>query len=295
MALSIESFAQGNLRPYRIYDGLTPYGPGEWVSLIAEYEAAWFIRSGGATVRQGGEVVRVRTGDWLFLGLGPRERRFDDDCMLLSINYRWFNHQGRALWPLTQPWSPDPARTGTLSQLGDALSAAVCPVLGNPVYLLGGLELNPRQYLAMMGAFIAWLAEATALLEDSGSEVAPLDGSTPQLARIREMLFLHPLSESLNLDTLARTAGISRTTLERQFRQEEGCSPHAFLERRRLRAAKDGLLIGERTIKDVAQGLGFTHLSQFSTWFRRLAGCSPREFRLGQHALKARGNKAADV
>jgi AraC-like DNA-binding protein len=279
MRQPIESLAQGTLRPYRIYDGMAPFGPGEWVSLSADFEAAWYLRSGGATVRFGNQVVRVRTGDWLFLGLGPREQRFDDDCMLLSINYRWLDRHGRPLWPLSTVWMPTPARTATLTRLGEALSAAVCPVLGNPVYLSGTLELTSRQYVTMQAAFLAWLVEATALLEASGTPIAPLRGSSPAMIKARDLLWRHPLGDAADLTGLARATGISRSTLERQFRLEEGCSPHGYLERRRLQVAKDELMIGQRPIKDIATTLGFTHLSQFSAWFRRLAGASPRAFR----------------
>ena len=59
----------------------------------------------------------------------------------------------------------------------------------------------------------------------------------------------------------------------------------AFLERRRLDAARDRILADTTTLKEIAFTLGFRHASHFTAWFRRHTGFSPSLYRSGAEAV----------
>jgi len=92
--------------------------------------------------------------------------------------------------------------------------------------------------------------------------------------------------EPLNLDRVARTAGLSAFHFLRLFAQVLGVTPHQYLVRARLRRAARLLADEDRSVTDVALDVGFADLSNFVRTFHRAAGVSPGAFRAA-----ARGNR----
>ena len=88
------------------------------------------------------------------------------------------------------------------------------------------------------------------------------------------------LAEHLTVDTVARSVGISGAHLHHLFRLQLGRTPHGFILEERFQKACN-LLRGTRLqSKEIAGRCGFRDAAEFSRTFRRLAGCSPREYRL---------------
>lgn len=86
--------------------------------------------------------------------------------------------------------------------------------------------------------------------------------------------------EALDLELTAAQQGLSPFHFLRLFSRVLGVTPHQYLLRSRLRRAAR-LLADEQelAITDVAYGVGFSDLSNFSRTFARAAGVSPRVFR----------------
>jgi len=85
--------------------------------------------------------------------------------------------------------------------------------------------------------------------------------------------------EPLDLERVARVAGVSAFHFLRLFAAVLGVTPHQYLVRARLRRAARLLADAERPITDIAYDVGFGDLSNFVRTFRRAAGVSPRGFR----------------
>jgi AraC-like DNA-binding protein len=86
--------------------------------------------------------------------------------------------------------------------------------------------------------------------------------------------------EPLDLDTLAREAGLSPFHFLRLFAAVVGATPHQYVVRARLRRAARILAADEaRSVTDVALEVGFGDISNFTRTFHRAAGVSPRRFR----------------
>jgi AraC-like DNA-binding protein len=99
----------------------------------------------------------------------------------------------------------------------------------------------------------------------------------PAIARVRDLLH-EQMDGNLGLDELADIAGIDRFRLTRLFRLAFGTSPHAYLVRLRLRAARRLLATG-RTPAQVAAEVGFADQSHLGRWFRRAYRMTPAAYR----------------
>jgi len=99
----------------------------------------------------------------------------------------------------------------------------------------------------------------------------------PAIARVRDLLH-EQMDGNIGLDELADMAGIDRFRLTRLFQRTFGTSPHAYLVRLRLRAARRLLAIG-RTPAQVAAEVGFADQSHLGRWFRRAYRMTPAAYR----------------
>jgi AraC-like DNA-binding protein len=86
-------------------------------------------------------------------------------------------------------------------------------------------------------------------------------------------------TESLEVDDLARAAGLSRAHFSREFRRAFGESPHAYLLTRRLERAAALLRMTDRSVADVCFSVGLRSLGSFTTSFTRTYGMSPGAYR----------------
>ncbi len=101
--------------------------------------------------------------------------------------------------------------------------------------------------------------------------------------------FIHSrLSEPLRLSELCRHANLKIRSLEYGFREVTGLTPVAYIRSLRLNAVRKALQQVEpgpqRSISEIATDVGFWHLSQFASDYRRLFGETPTETRrLAKH------------
>src|SRR5919202_2286192 len=75
--------------------------------------------------------------------------------------------------------------------------------------------------------------------------------------------------EPLDVDDLARAAGLSRAHFSREFRRAFGDSPHAYLLTRRLERAAALLRTTDRSVAEVCLDVGLASIGSFTTHFTR--------------------------
>ncbi|WP_449235653.1 AraC family transcriptional regulator [Azospirillum doebereinerae] len=105
----------------------------------------------------------------------------------------------------------------------------------------------------------------------------PAAGPLPAAVRARDALHAR-MAEDVGLEELAALAGTDRFRLNRLFRDAFGLSPHAYLVRLRLKAARRRLAAGESPAM-VAAEVGFADQSHLGRWFRRAYGMTPAAYR----------------
>jgi AraC-like DNA-binding protein len=80
---------------------------------------------------------------------------------------------------------------------------------------------------------------------------------------------------------LAKHAGMSRSTFAVKFKETVGASPIEYLARWRMLVAGDRLVNSSDPVSAIALSLGYESESAFSTAFKRVMGCSPRQYSRG--------------
>ena len=86
-------------------------------------------------------------------------------------------------------------------------------------------------------------------------------------------------AEPLDVEQLARAAGLSRAHFSREFKSAFGESPHAYLLTRRLERAAALLRNTDRQILDICLSVGLQSLGSFTTSFTRMYGMPPSAYR----------------
>ncbi|HZO60525.1 MAG TPA: helix-turn-helix transcriptional regulator [Solirubrobacterales bacterium] len=85
--------------------------------------------------------------------------------------------------------------------------------------------------------------------------------------------------DPLDVDDLARAAGLSRAHFSREFRRAFGESPHAYVLTRRLERAAALLRTTDRSVADICLTVGLRSIGSFTTSFTRTYGVSPTAYR----------------
>ena len=85
--------------------------------------------------------------------------------------------------------------------------------------------------------------------------------------------------EQLDVDDLARAAGLSRAHFSREFRAAFGESPHSYLLTRRMERAAALLRNTDRSVVDVCFSVGLQSVGSFTSSFKRTYGVTPTEYR----------------
>ncbi|MBK8202456.1 MAG: helix-turn-helix domain-containing protein [Bdellovibrionales bacterium] len=122
---------------------------------------------------------------------------------------------------------------------------------------------------------------ASVLVEEVKNARAALGGKIPvpisdSLRRVAEQLTSTP-SDMQSINFWAKSAGMSRRTFTRAFKNETGLSFSTWRRRIKISAAIRDLENG-RSVADIAFYLGYQNPSTFNALFKKQFGMSPSEF-----------------
>jgi AraC-like DNA-binding protein len=87
--------------------------------------------------------------------------------------------------------------------------------------------------------------------------------------------------EPLDVEQMARAAGLSRAHFSREFRRAFGESPHAYLLTRRLERAAALLRATDNSVAEICLAVGLQGVGSFTTSFKRAYGKTPTAYRAG--------------
>lgn len=93
----------------------------------------------------------------------------------------------------------------------------------------------------------------------------------PDILEFMEKNYMNDLTPG----EIANYTGRSLATFKRDFRKVSDLSPQKWLIRRRLEAAREQILSGNRKVTEVCFDVGFKNLSHFSRAYKAMFGCSP--------------------
>ena len=84
----------------------------------------------------------------------------------------------------------------------------------------------------------------------------------------------------ITIEDLSREVALSPFYLIRSFRHVYKQTPHQYLVAQRIARAKELLRNSDLSITEICAAVGFESLGSFSTLFRKVAGVSPRAYRI---------------
>lgn len=170
----------------------------------------------------------------------------------------------------------------------DLLPAILCirandPASGGVALIVEHLQREAREKKPGRALVLARLIEVM-LVEALRSEQAGAGaaGLLTGLGDARSAAALHAIhartAEPWTLATLAKEAGMSRSSFAERFLRMVGMTPMNYLLQWRLAVAKDLMTQGGMTVGEAALAVGYESASGFSTAFSRETGKSPKEF-----------------
>jgi AraC-like DNA-binding protein len=160
-----------------------------------------------------------------------------------------------------------------VAQLDEEMVAAMLNFIGMVRGLLR-VPSHPNMDRVLHLLFEAWFFGFGPYLHSTESQrvATAAEQHTEEFLRLVEQHF----HQHHALDWYAQQLNITPKRLSICVKETSGRTPSEWIYRHRLLAA-NSLLRGQRlSVKEVAARLGFPNQSAFGTWFKRLAGRSPR-------------------
>jgi len=129
----------------------------------------------------------------------------------------------------------------------------------------------------LLAAFIAALAPSPT---PQNRRLPPLTRAQADRIHAAAAHLRRDLEHPPPLADLARSAGLSETSLKRGFRQVYGATVFGYLRSLRMERARTLLASGEATVLEAAALVGYSNPSNFTAAFRQEFGINPKEFQL---------------
>jgi AraC-like DNA-binding protein len=132
-----------------------------------------------------------------------------------------------------------------------------------------------KRLLIARGLLLTFIAEFLELsVPDMHRRLAYHERYAPMFACLEKHA-----NASTTVGDLAETMHMSTSTLVRALKRDLGAAPKRLLIQHLVRRACESLLLGDRTIAEIADALGFTKPFYFSRFFRQHTGQNPTAYR----------------
>ena len=148
----------------------------------------------------------------------------------------------------------------------------------------GSLVAQQLAYMMLVQALRLHLADKAR--EGAGWLFALVD---PQLSQAINCIHEDP-AHRWTLQELAGRVGMSRSIFALKFKEKAGATPMEYLTRWRMLLAGDRLNTSGDSISAIALSLGYESESAFGKAFKRILGCSPRQYNRRPNAPASDGN-----
>ncbi len=261
-----------------IYEGAVPR---DYVQsrFTPQFLGAWLIRRGTAEVEQDGRKITAGPGDWIILRRAEGTQKFSEDAKILSIRFE-------AEWPDRKPFFDTGLTLAFKSETHPQLERSARQLLHavQPLQPPAPTDLRVhavglRGFIEVKAKFWEWFGELHDALASQGVHPTRTGILDERVLKVLHYLDRIDLSERIREEALARQAGLSTAHFVRLFRDEVGTTPKRYFDERRKDACRRLLTVSDTPIKEIAIGLGFLRLSDFSAWFKDGHDLSPRHFR----------------
>lgn len=248
-----------------------------------EYEIV-YISNGKGKRHIGDHISFYENGDLIFLGPNLPHYGFTEDLdekhteIVIQMKQDFLGHEF-----LNYPEMENIQLMFQLSSKGISFKNEVVHEVGNRLQSM--LKMNPFERLLELLKVLEIMATTTSF------EILNVDGfgfevKTRDFGRLN-VLYRHVESNFKEEITLKEAADLINMTIPafcRYFKKVTNKTFTQFLNQYRIAHACKLLSSDEWSISDVSFESGFNNLSHFNSQFKKIAGCSPSEYR--SHQLK---------
>jgi signal transduction histidine kinase/AraC-like DNA-binding protein len=158
-----------------------------------------------------------------------------------------------------------------------------------PVIVVTGREVDDdelnrlnRYVAAILSKGVFTGQEIAGRIETVLSRAPALGAATQRLVRRATAYIEAHYAEPIGRDEIARHVAMTPDYLTDCFHQELGITPITYLNRYRIRRAREMLETTDLMVTEVAMACGFSDVSHFTRTFHREVGVSPRAYRRGR-------------
>ncbi len=243
------------------------------------------LRGGWVTYLLGGRKVRIEAGQltafWAAIPHQILDHGDEPDYFVATIPFAWFLQcrlPDRMVQPLLQgEVLSDPANDR--ASLDYRMFSQWVEDLKAPT------EDMKRAVMLEMEARLLRMALALPSLQSTPARARrkrPVlsDGGLNKVEHMACYIAQHYL-EKISVDDIGKAVGLHPNYAMSLFQKTFGTTLVDYLTHHRVSHAQRLLATTDEKIVDVAFGSGFASISRFNEAFRRICGCSPREYRVG--------------
>lgn len=246
----------------------------------AQETVAWFIKKGDVTVSyRAGAKARAKTGQWLLLRAENGRQRFTAGTRLISLRFHLRLRGGRPLFTRPHDVVVQGDGASKLQRAAQNLVAEFERVDAPGTVYVARSRLSMSDNFRIEAAFMHWLGSYVDAMLAAGEKPEAASKRDARVTKALSSIEDHPMREKFFEARLAQTCGLGINQLGRLFRAEQGMSPFAYYEERRMELAKQALMDSAAPIKEISFELGFSSPPHFTNWFTKRAGTAPRSWR----------------
>ena len=140
-------------------------------------------------------------------------------------------------------------------------------------------ELACKSILTLFIIYISRNAESNLIITDNPEKL------NIECIKIKNYIDSH-YAENITLDILSNLSYVNKFHLVHLFTKQMGISPINYLINKRIEESKNLLTTTNYSVRDISTIVGFSNSSYFSQMFKKITGCSPREYKTKNSPLK---------
>ncbi len=231
------------------------------------FYTAFYISSGQLNIRKGNKSIAVHSGEWIFIPPGriAKQMKIHSQYTYIGFFMSWTG-QGNLVSPLqNQIWKL--GKHPILEEKTVRLCQSVAEKEKTEYYLYEK-EISMKSHFEFRCLFDDWVRIWLGMAEEKKMGWSYIREVDERLVPIASHLKTMPTDIGLDINRLAREAGLSRPQFFRLFQKQYGTTPKAYRDQFRLRHAIQQLLNSKKEIKEIASLFGY-NTPQFDTWIKR--------------------------
>lgn len=244
-----------------------------------------YIESGTATYLVENSSYDMHAGDFMIINNSERHMIIpDEDCTILmlifDLDFIWqYIHE----YSYLDPFFHRPSHFSNRICQGESYYKDLYDCMDHISYEYGlqeeGYQVMVRSYLIEILIILCRHYEEQPEKKEAKEDSLPnYPGAYDKLRPVVDYISDH-FKEQITLDTLAEEAMMSRNYLCSFFKKTFGITIFEYIEQERINYCTMLLDSSELSITEIAMKAGFNSVSYFNRIFKRIKGCSPRQYR----------------